>query len=398
MFDTDSNAPSNSSAWDTSRLPSRSPPDIDEPIRGYPDLEYGRSNALPEAAAAVLSRIVEARRAQDGVSRRANRLNTERQILVGEPDGPLPPVPESRDFAFERHAIGRENDRIHSVQQVLGLRRRHAVPTPPYTEEDRVSVDEESREEPRMGDRLRLMRERALPFFGDGNIDESDPELRRIEANRLITDHSFHATGNTFHYIREGPSSRVRYRVAAHINERARREAAQARLDGLGDRDRSISPLYPEAEATWDTLLTSITPDPQPPSAGSSFASSSAAAAASSSSIPQSMNSSMTSLGNDDPSINDCDGPESETGSDWDGDDADMDDLHELDRSIRGERLWRTYASVARADHIARRHRDPEHLSGMHRIISRLAERDEIPDEWWAGAGLSRNVRREPSS
>lgn len=38
-------------------------------------------------------------------------------------------------------------------------------------------------------------------------------------------------------------------------------------VDGLGDRDRSLSP------EVWDTLLTTLTPDPQPPSAGSSFAS-----------------------------------------------------------------------------------------------------------------------------
>ena len=38
-------------------------------------------------------------------------------------------------------------------------------------------------------------------------------------------------------------------------------------INGLGDRDRSLSP------EVWDTLLTTLTPDPQPPSAGSSFAS-----------------------------------------------------------------------------------------------------------------------------
>ncbi|GAO18879.1 hypothetical protein UVI_02045970 [Ustilaginoidea virens] len=37
-------------------------------------------------------------------------------------------------------------------------------------------------------------------------------------------------------------------------------------LDGLGDRERSLSP------EGWDTLLSTLTPDPQPPSAGSSFA------------------------------------------------------------------------------------------------------------------------------
>ncbi|KYK60608.1 hypothetical protein DCS_01745 [Drechmeria coniospora] len=38
-------------------------------------------------------------------------------------------------------------------------------------------------------------------------------------------------------------------------------------VDGLGDRERSMSP------EVWDTLLTTLTPDPQPPSASSSFGS-----------------------------------------------------------------------------------------------------------------------------
>jgi hypothetical protein len=37
-------------------------------------------------------------------------------------------------------------------------------------------------------------------------------------------------------------------------------------------------------------------------------------------------------------------------------------------------------------------------LGGTQRIISRLAGREDIPDEWWASAGLSRILRREPTS
>lgn len=188
------------------------------------------------------------------------------------------------------------------------------------------------------------------------------------------------------------------------MNERARRQAAQARLDGLGDRERSVSPVNQEHDVTWDTLLASITPDPQPPSAGSSFASSSAAAAASSSnSLPQSMTSSMTSVARteEDPANNDCDGPTSDSDlDDWDAEEGDIDELMDSVRRFRGDGFLRTYADItARASRIARRRvgRDPEHLGGMHWIISRLAERDEVPDEWWAEAGL-RNIRREASS
>lgn len=51
-------------------------------------------------------------------------------------------------------------------------------------------------------------------------------------------------------------------------------------VDGLGDRDRSLSP---EGDGVWDTLLSSITPDPQPPSVGTSFRSTSTPASASAS-------------------------------------------------------------------------------------------------------------------
>lgn len=49
-------------------------------------------------------------------------------------------------------------------------------------------------------------------------------------------------------------------------------------LDGLGDRDRSLSP------EVWDTLLSTLAPDPQQPSAGSSFASTAVSQSAGSSS------------------------------------------------------------------------------------------------------------------
>lgn len=195
---------------------------------------------------------------------------------------------------------------------------------------------------------------------------------------------------------------------ASNNIERSRRIIRQARLDGLGDRDRSLSP--DRGAAAWETLLTSITPDPQPPSAGSSFASASASASASaaaaavsssSTSGASSASTAMTSVGRTEysPTVHDCD--ISDSGSNTEDDEDDMYGLQDLSRA-RGDRFWRTYADVvtARADRVARHNGsgDTEHLGGMHRIISRLAEREDIPDEWWAGAGLSRNFRREPTS
>jgi hypothetical protein len=39
-----------------------------------------------------------------------------------------------------------------------------------------------------------------------------------------------------------------------------------------------------------------------------------------------------------------------------------------------------------------------EWLSGMHRIVRGLASRVDIPDEWWAQAGLSRSMSYEDST
>ena len=170
----------------------------------------------------------------------------------------------------------------------------------------------------------------------------------------------------------------------------------QARMDGLGDRDRSLSP---EGGHAWDTLLTSITPDPQPPSVGSSFASSSAAAAAASSSSNSgptwTTGTSMTSPERTDESValRDCDEPTS-SDSNTEDEDEELEDFNNLLRSNhREDRLWRSsYADVARANRGAQ---SPDSsLEGMQRIISRLAERDDIPESWWASAGL----RREPSA
>jgi hypothetical protein len=186
---------------------------------------------------------------------------------------------------------------------------------------------------------------------------------------------------------------------AAIDMDRSRRRLRQAQLDGLGDRDRSPSP--PGADS-WDTLLTSITPDPQPPSANSSFASTSAAAAAASSSSgsgsgPASASTSMTSL---EPTPHDCDS--SDLGSNTEDDEEETYELIDLVRSRRGDRFWRSYVEVtdARAGHGVRRGsiEEIDGLGGTQRIISRLAGREDIPDEWWASAGLSRILRREPTS
>lgn len=188
-------------------------------------------------------------------------------------------------------------------------------------------------------------------------------------------------------------------------------------VDGLGDRARSISPSN---DTAWDTLLTSITPDPQPPSAESSFTS--AAASAGNSFAPSNTSSSATSV-SDDPGgpsqffENICETFESRQDSGEEGEqgEGDSEDIAVLRRAAQGEPrtvdeptldiFWRGYTEVVtrRADRVARHsgvgrgvgNGENTGLGGMQRIVQRLAGRGDIPDEWWASAGLARIVPAE---
>ncbi|PBP19364.1 hypothetical protein BUE80_DR009882 [Diplocarpon rosae] len=304
----------------------------------------------------------------------------------------MPPVPESRDYT----GADETQREIYRARQLrLDLRRlgrRHPAPTHPYTDGDRAPLTRT--DSPRLSSSVTPVLSPSHQPVATGRIEspwripleEAVAEITSTEplsteppsTNRTTLSQRIHALSRTPNHM-----------------ERSRR-LTRPRLDGLGDRDRSFSP---EGGAAWDTLLTSITPDPQPPSAGSSFASTSAAAAAASSSGsgPSSTSTSLTSV--DRVAVeHECDVSETESNSDEDEDIYGFDDdLQNLGRH-RGDRFWRTYAEVvtARADLATRN--DTEHLGGLHRIISRMARRDDVPETWWASAGLSRNLRPDPSN
>lgn len=171
----------------------------------------------------------------------------------------------------------------------------------------------------------------------------------------------------------------------------------ESHFDGLGDRDRSLSP---EGDGVWDTLLSSITPDPQPPSVGTSFASTSApTSAATSQSASNSARSSRTSLTvsagarqTEEADMFDFDYPcESSGETDTEGDDEEESGENTL------RRFGRSYADVV-AHSQSQSHREDDDLlsvESMQRIVRNLARREDIPDEWWAEAGLSRSLPRE---
>ncbi|KAK4172352.1 hypothetical protein QBC36DRAFT_338071 [Triangularia setosa] len=159
-------------------------------------------------------------------------------------------------------------------------------------------------------------------------------------------------------------------------------------VDGLGDRTRSLSP---EGDNAWETLLTTIAPDPQPPSVGSSFASATASAAATQSTVAASSRTSFTN-----PETIDV-----EPASGCDNSDTDEDELEEDMRNFilpgtrRGERSWADVAGRSSSSD------DPSIFGGvevMQRLVRSLAQREDIPDDWWAEVGLSRTLSREASA
>lgn len=115
----------------------------------------------------------------------------------------------------------------------------------------------------------------------------TDEELEhfREDFQRGVDSALFHFS-NREEFHRSARRRRVLHRMMRE------EDAASSGLDGLGDRNRSLSP---EGYDVWDTLLYTVTPDPQPPSAGSSFTSASASVvAASQSAVPESSATSFT--------------------------------------------------------------------------------------------------------
>ncbi|KAH6604534.1 hypothetical protein Trco_006241 [Trichoderma cornu-damae] len=209
-------------------------------------------------------------------------------------------------------------------------------------------------------------------------------------------------------------------------------------VDGLGDRDRSLSP------EVWDTLLSTLTPDPQPPSAGSSFASAAASQSAGPSNAP--------------PSAPDLADETMDLACESGHENSDDEDAyygypgyHSIGRQVRSQlphqpvpdynldgpsdgpharRLEPSGSSnyplllsngwTGRLSHAGSEdergvdrlrpnregsagsgpgaHTGDEEWVGMQRIVRSLAAREDIPDEWWAEAGLNRTLPQDESN
>lgn len=177
-------------------------------------------------------------------------------------------------------------------------------------------------------------------------------------------------------------------------------------IDGLGDRQRSPSPDLERENVAWETLLSTITPDANAPSTDTSFSSMvsaetrrNASALASSMLPPSSAPSSLVHLALDPyPStLHPCD----LSSSDEDDDDTPVNYHRYMDSANPAVSLLRPGVYSTMSSHppiptISFSFSDSgdTDLQQMRAILDRLARREDIPDDWWAGAGLSRTIGR----
>lgn len=187
---------------------------------------------------------------------------------------------------------------------------------------------------------------------------------------------------------------------------------------GLGDRERSMSPAGERGTDAWETLLSTITPDATLPSNSSSFGSnptsttdasrngtSRTSANSSSQTLPTSLGSSRTAPTGLDPypdHLHPCDFSSS------DEEDTLINYRRVPGPSGRSVSLRRRSPglpstmssgppiptfSFSFSDSSSDPDLHPD-LHQMQAILDRLARREDIPDDWWAAAGLSRIIGR----
>ncbi|MCJ1361573.1 hypothetical protein MMC16_000673 [Acarospora aff. strigata] len=228
-------------------------------------------------------------------------------------------------------------------------------------------------------------RSEAIPPSASRLDGVENPSLQRA-GHRSITDS-----------IRQ-ENARVSRRVGVHV-------------DGLGDRERSFSP----EDESWETLLTTIAPDEHLPSASSSFTSATASASSLSSNSAPSSNTVFTEpsstsersetlmtfpvcdMSDSDDSETDAEDWELHTDDDSDDTPARNPDQYADDIQARRERIDRIVDTreTARLERLMGGSEETvreEEMTHLHSVIERLAQRDDIPDEWWASAGLNRNL------
>lgn len=285
---------------------------------------------------------------------------------------------------------------------------------------------------PHPGRRLRIPREIGLPGLRDhlpsneGSGGPPNPETLPF-THRFAPAIAFHSTISAHppppYVVRSSPILRLDgpgedqgshipllRRVGQRSVNEARRSHREPTVDGLGDRQRSLSPDHDQDNDPWQTLLTTITPDANLPSADSSFTSASASATngsrdGTSANTSQTLPSSLDSTGPTmhmvlDPYpeyFNPCDFSSSDSEAEPDSDPSHRQFYRNYHAHLqRAARSADAYSSaMGRRPPIPTAsltftnptiHQDAQHH--LQNMMEQLAQRENIPDILWATAGL----------
>ncbi|PYI29298.1 hypothetical protein BP00DRAFT_437745 [Aspergillus indologenus CBS 114.80] len=235
------------------------------------------------------------------------------------------------------------------------------------------------------------------------------------------------------------PSATLAFPSLRRVGQRSINDASrpnqESLIDGLGDRQRSLSPDDDHANDAWETLLTTITPDTNLPSADSSFNSASApgtnvpvngAMRSTAAGMRPVSNSTYSGPGSMeivlDPYpeyLNPCDFPPSATESESDSESETSNSLFRRYRAVRQlESLRRAVdfqGAMIRSQGTARRAPEvqstmssqppiptvsfafsdsstDQDLHQVRAVLDRLTNRQDLPDDFWASVGLSRTL------
>ncbi|MCJ1380238.1 hypothetical protein MMC17_003341 [Xylographa soralifera] len=318
---------------------------------------------------------------------------------------PVPTMPNTQDDANLESTARPGHRRIPTIEARWSPPPQY-MPTPPYASTD--TADQSPANSIPLYAHLPpldtapgvtpLLTPRFAPAYRqeDSALTHRNNDSRRARQSHLTSLRDPYADGHP-------PLRRNRHRPPYNAVDDRGLPVLVDHADGLGDRRRSFSP----EENTWETLLTTITPDDRLPSAESSFTSASASASSlssnsASSSItlltaPSSSSTTLNTISNicDDPTDSDC--------SEMDDDFATVTHHHFLDDlpppdprrysaniNATGRRMSREInEQFAR---LRRRTDDELENQRMQTMTERVNRREASPDSWWGTAGLSRTI------
>lgn len=261
------------------------------------------------------------------------------------------------------------------------------MPTPPYTSGD-VSRESSFQEATRLGSSASL-----TPRFAPAHRFD---DMNEISFREFVVRQGLD--------LSELPPLRRMGRRGALEPSRSHQHATPDTVDGLGDRRRSFSP----ENDSWETLLTTMTPDERLPSVHSSFTSASASASSLSSNSTSSYGTlvtvpSSTEIPDAFPTI--CDNTDSEESEFEDeqyrnAPDRRTEDYHLREPSGNSSIHALPPSNVLHLVRDGQRARQrrvlerEEELHQMHENLDRLER--QIPREWWAAAGLEMSPHGRP--